>query len=299
MPMRMLRSSSLPVFWAPSYCAAGQAGETFRKSPEVAERIQARLATLVDLIEPDPITLAELHLVHDPAYVARTLAGDPALAASLLASTGGVRDALASAIRGGLAGSLSSGLHHARRGSYAGFCHFNGLALAAHLAVGPLGLATVGILDVDAHCGGGTHSLVGDDAGIRIADVSVNGYDHWDPTDDRHSLEVVSSPDGYLPAVDRALAHLRGVDLVIVNAGVDAHEHAGGLRGITTETIARREATIAEWIRDRGCAAMFVLAGGYCDASAGVGLGEVADLHMHVVTEFAALARERSAGLPA
>jgi hypothetical protein len=42
----------------------------------------------------------------------------------------------------------------------AGFCTFNGLALAA-LAALDLGAKRVLVLDLDAHCGGGTHELLG------------------------------------------------------------------------------------------------------------------------------------------
>jgi len=50
-------------------------------------------------------------------------------------------------------GSLSSGLHHARRTHGAGFCTFNGLALAALTALEVLtaGAQRVLILNLDAH----------------------------------------------------------------------------------------------------------------------------------------------------
>ena len=50
-------------------------------------------------------------------------------------STGGVVAAAMAALETGIAGSLSSGLHHARYGSGAGFCTLNGLVLAARSAI--------------------------------------------------------------------------------------------------------------------------------------------------------------------
>ena len=72
------------------------------------------------------------------------------------ASNGGAVAAARAARAGGVAGSLSSGLHHAGRDRGAGFCTFNGLVLAARAALSE-GAARVLVLDLDAHCGGGTH----------------------------------------------------------------------------------------------------------------------------------------------
>lgn len=73
----------------------------------------------------------------------------------VLATNGGVVAAAISALEHGTAGSLSSGLHHARRETGEGFCTFNGLAIAAREALSA-GARSVLILDLDAHFGGGT-----------------------------------------------------------------------------------------------------------------------------------------------
>ena len=75
----------------------------------------------------------------------------------VLSSNGGAVAAGLAALEHGVAGSLSSGLHHARREKGAGFCTFNGLVIAAREAL-TAGARSVLILDFDAHCGGGTRS---------------------------------------------------------------------------------------------------------------------------------------------
>ena len=75
--------------------------------------------------------------------------------------------------RSGCAGALASGLHHARRSHGAGFCTFNGLALATIAAI-DAGARRVLVLDLDAHCGGGTDELVGRNPKVRILDVAVD-----------------------------------------------------------------------------------------------------------------------------
>src|SRR6185369_4139490 len=101
---------------------------------------------------------------------------DPGLWRMVLASNGGVVAAARAALQDGVAGSLSSGLHHARHERGAGFCTFNGLALAARAAL-DAGAGSVLILDLDAHCGGGTTSLIEREPRIWQSDVSVSGLD--------------------------------------------------------------------------------------------------------------------------
>ena len=196
-----------------------------------------------------------------------------------------MRDAVAEALRSGRSGSLSSGLHHARRGAGEGFCTLNGLALGALRALRDV--ASVGILDLDAHFGGGTFEILGEHPQVRLADVSVNGYDRWEPTAPaRHHVELVTDPAAYLDAVSRALRTLEGVRCVLYNAGMDVHERAGGLKGLTTEIVRRREALVFGWARARRVPIAFALAGGY--RWGGLTLAQVAALHLETVRACAA-----------
>jgi acetoin utilization deacetylase AcuC-like enzyme len=261
--------------------------DTITKSAEVARLIGEQLSERVRLVSPRPVTPETLALVHDPTYIARILTEKPEIVPSLLASTGGVLDAVDAALRSGYAGSLSSGIHHARRDSEAGYCHFNALALACHHAIDHHGLQRVGVLDVDTHCGGGTFSFVGKRPDVWIADVSMQAFDSWSSDSDRHHLVVVRESDQYLEEVRRALDHLTGVDFVLVNAGVDVHEKAGTPRGINTETLVRREELIGEWLRSIDTRAAFVLAGGYSGSN--FTIADVAQLHLGIVRNFADL----------
>lgn len=184
----------------------------------------------------------------------------------VLASNGGAVAATGAALRDGVAGSLSSGLHHARRDRGAGFCTFNGLALAAWTAR-DLGANRVLILDVDAHCGDGTHALTRELEWISHVDVSVNGFDRYEPSP-RQSLTIVSEASGYLGAIQEQLARLEElarIDLCLYNAGMDPHENCaiGGLPGITAAVLAERERLVFGWCRGRQIPIAFVLAGGY------------------------------------
>jgi acetoin utilization deacetylase AcuC-like enzyme len=192
------------------------------------------------------------------------LAWDPALWQAVTASNGGLCAAAEVALREGVSGSLSSGLHHARRGYGAGFCTFNGLALAA-LRAARSGLRVL-VLDLDAHCGGGTDSLVGREPNVVQLDVATDAYDAYAPAPP-HILATVRTAPAYLPTISNGLEALDAAgpfDLLLYNAGMDPHEGSmGGLPGITAAVLAEREALVFDWARRRGMPVAFCLAGGY------------------------------------
>ncbi len=286
-----------PIFFDDDYVVSGGGLETVRKADEVAKRISERFPE-IKLVSPVPATKEQLLLAHTAEYVEAFLTGEPyhratgglgewsaEVVASVLASTGGVIEAALVALESGKAGSLSSGLHHAKADHGAGFCTINGLAIAALVAL-QFGAATVGILDVDAHCGGGTHSILGTNPFVRIGDVSTNGYDAW-RSDDQNKLTITADPNNYLHAVTAMLDHIGSVDLLLLNAGMDPVEDgsAGATRGFTSELLQERESLIAEWCERTGTPVAFVLAGGYVGSN--LTLGDVADLHMHTVAAIA------------
>ena len=279
--------NNLPIYWGPDY-VLGSGVETRTKSGPLAKILIDGEVSGVELIEPLPITREELLVIHDAQYLDRLINdGNPELTRSIFASTGGVRDALDAMFVNGTAGSLSSGLHHAKRKSAEGYCFVNGLALVAQRAISKHEVNKVAVLDTDAHCGGGTFELVGENEQVLLADVSCNSYDSWQPSSDRHYLEIVHNASEYLDAVTRALDHLEGVDAIIYNAGMDPFEgcDTGGMRGITREILAERERLVAQWCEDTQTPAMFVLAGGY--GGRNLDLDGVARLHLPTIKEFA------------
>jgi len=91
----------------------------------------------VELCAPEPLTPLLLAEVHDREYIRAVETGqpkaraesqgfpwDPGLWPMVLASNGGAVAAALAASERGVAGSLSSGLHHARHDRGAGFCTF-------------------------------------------------------------------------------------------------------------------------------------------------------------------------------
>jgi acetoin utilization deacetylase AcuC-like enzyme len=299
------------VFYSPKYVGSGYAFDTTRKAKWVADSLAGSPIPDIELVEPILLTRHRVSEVHDPEYVRAVETGNPrSLAQSqgfrwdaglwpmVLASNGGTAAAACAALEDGVSGSLSSGLHHARYGSGAGFCTFNGLVMAANVALAA-GAKSVLIVDLDAHCGGGTSSLIAGDPRIRQLDVSVNSYDSYSDCE-QSWLVVVRTSSEYLPAIRRVLNKVDGqgdtFDLCLYNAGMDPSEDCstGGLVGITREMLAERERLVFEWCGARGLPVAFVLAGGYI----GPRLDERGLVALHRLTLSAASQAGRTATWP-
>jgi len=291
----------MKVFYSREYVAAKHSFDTTRKSSHLAASLRSDPIEGVELTEPRPATAAMISRVHSPQYVQAVRTGkagcssqgfpwDSGLWTAVTASTGGVVAAAHAAIRDGVSGSLSSGLHHARYDHGAGFCTFNGLVVAANEALDALPAdKRVLIIDADAHCGGGTDELIRllpalDHEGkcrIDHLDLYVSPFD-WYPIEDElharfggqrwsHSVDCDQAEE-YLPSLQAmlgCLAECEGFDdrygLVLYNSGMDPHQDdsCGGLEGITTEIIHEREHLVFDWAATHDLPIAFVLAGGY------------------------------------
>jgi acetoin utilization deacetylase AcuC-like enzyme len=272
------------VFFDGRYCGAGHDFDTTRKAQRLADDLCRRPVPGIELRSPRSGTAVDLARIHDQDYVSAVVSGTPEdLAGSsgigwdlghvegVLASIGGCIEAAGSAWRRGIAGTLSSGLHHARRDSGAGYCTVNGIALAA-LTFLDVGAERVLIVDLDAHCGGGTADIVGGDARITAIDISTSTFDGYDPPPG-WSLDVISEACDYLATVEERLAAVLvgSVDAMVYNAGMDPHERCaiGGLDGITDDVLAAREQMVFDFAADRSLPIAFTLAGGYSELPMG------------------------------
>lgn len=283
------------IYYSPSFNETDVAFDTTRKAAVVADTLAAHPIPGVTLTAPTAITEDDLRGIHSDRYVKALRTGRPLdladsngigwdkhLWACVTASTGGLVDAALNSLDSGLnSGSLSSGLHHAGRYGGNGFCTINGLAVAAKAAVNA-GAGRVLILDLDAHCGGGTAEIIATMPKVEQVDVSVVRFDEYDSRPD--ALLTLTGPDDYLTMIELELAMIEdpdSIDLVLYNAGVDPHEDAGGVPVITSDMLAEREEIVYEWADAHGLPVAFTLAGGY--QSRFYDLYDVAGLHRQTI----------------
>ena len=283
--MNTTTNTTLTVFYNDEYVNPNDA-ETRTKAEPLARMIEQGEVSGVVLKSPRSVTREQLLQIHDARYLDEQWGKDPQFLASILASTGGVLAALDQAMIDGASGTLSSGLHHAQRGADNGLCYLNGLALVVLAAIEKYGLTDVGILDTDAHWGGGTFQLVGSNPKVRISDVTVSDFDRWQSSESRHHLKLVDDPSVYLDEVKKALTQLEDIEFMVYNAGMDPFEDCGigGMRGITREILGERERLVAQWCIDTKTPALFTLAGGYTGTN--LDLEGVARLHLPTIREF-------------
>jgi acetoin utilization deacetylase AcuC-like enzyme len=262
------------VYFNDRYTASVHAAEPTRKSGLIAATLEGHPE--VRLADPAPHrdqALVHLAEVHDARYLEAIRTGDPfELAESqgfawdpgiytmavehAAGQVAAVNEVLTTGAR--IAGSLSSGQHHARRGEGSGFCTFNGLAASTHEAF-RLGAERVLVLDFDAHGGGGTRSVTDPKRVVQV-DVTVSPFDLWEPTSTDDHFELAEADD-YLAAIDRALNHassIGDVDLVIYNAGMDPINAE-----VSANQLAERERRVAEWAAAAEVPLAYLLAGGY------------------------------------
>lgn len=285
----------ITTYYSPDYNATAVEFETTRKADALVESLATDPIPGIVLLEPEPATIAELDHAHDKAYLSALQLGiperratsnglgwDPHLFQAVCSSTGGVLRAarrVQSIQHQRVSGSLSSGLHHARWDEGLGFCTLNGLAVAALDAVVTRHATRVLILDLDAHCGGGTADIVKPYSYVEQLDISVIPFDSYQSTDRLH-LHIVDKAADYLPTIAGELDAIPDpstIDLVLYNAGMDPHEQAGGIDGITANTLAERERIVFEWAAQHQLPIAWVLAGGY--TGPGFTLDDVVNLH--------------------
>lgn len=218
-------------------------GEDHPSNPE-----RARLA--VDMLlargmpmrvfEQPPTTVAQLEMVHDPAYVRACLAGQseewagtrPDLGQAVAVMFGGT----ALLVDRMLSGETTLGFnpqgakHHAHYDHSSGFCVFNDMAYAARIftAAG----MRVAYLDWDAHHGDGVEALTADNPAVMTSSIHNvplfpgTGLSH-DPENQvwNYPLSGAASGAEMLEALDDALSRAVdfGTDVVLLAAGADGH----------------------------------------------------------------------------
>jgi acetoin utilization deacetylase AcuC-like enzyme len=290
----------IPIYFNKHYSSPSIAFETFKKSSAIAEAInsEATLRVCLDVCNPAP-SESDLHLAREeieryvdmdyreavrtgiPATLAASngLGWDENLWNSVLHSTAGVLRAINDvASCTPVAASLSSGLHHATPSHGSGFCTINSVALGA-LAAARGGLKIV-ILDLDAHCGGGTEAFLKkfphEAEKIVHVDLSVIPFDRYEPRA-TGSWSRMATRDSYLADLDQALTMVLAEkpDLVIYNAGIDIWPT------VDKQVVHERETRVAQTIVSNGIGCVIVMAGGYGSDD------DIVPLHLSTLQSFA------------
>ena len=265
------------------------------------------LLTESEILEPEPLALATLELVHTREYLAKLESSGLSRAEerrlgvpwsealwrrSLLASAGTLMAARA-ALDEGLAGNLAGGTHHAFADHGEGFCVINDVAIAIRKLQSERIIERAAVVDLDVHQGNGTAAIF--EAEDDVFTFSMHGERNYPLAKMRSNLDVALK-DGvgdaeYLEELRRHLPTVLDsshADIVFYLAGVDvaAGDRFGKL-ALSDAGIRLRDQEVTKAVRSRGLPFCIVLGGGYAPTRA-----RTAELHAHAFRE--AVAFERS-----
>lgn len=294
----------MKVFYNDNYTASKYAFDTTRKSANIANSLAQYPIMATEISDPNEyLELAEKHIrqVHSNDYVDDVYNGvgkatsqgfdwDPGLPLMAASHSAGLIAAVDEVVtNGGVAGSLSSGLHHASHTTGSGFCTFNGLAVSANYAI-DMGVKSVAVVDFDAHAGGGTYDIISRimPDNVRQYDVVVSPFDTYSirQNDKQSILDVLRSGFSeldYINSLTNCLDKIRydlRPELIIYNAGMDPYN-----AGVGRRTLAYREELVASWQAKTDTPLVFALAGGYTWGS--VTSTELVNLHRLTIRAFA------------
>jgi acetoin utilization deacetylase AcuC-like enzyme len=278
--------NALTVFYSTDMVAdSGRPRSPSDQKPLIVAQALKRTPWPIELVAPEPCTLADICSVHDPEFVVGVLeqrrpsgfgSTSPSVARSLPYTCGACYDSCVAALRDGISASLTSGFHHAGPSTARGFCTFNGLMIAASQLLRGRRADKIAIIDCDYHYGDGTQAII-DAQGLsdRVLHVSFG-----------RTFKRREQAEAYIEGVYQLRSSLRefAPDVLIYQAGADAHvdDPLGGL--LTTEQMRERDRVVFAVARELGIAVAWNLAGGYQIDPDG-SIPRVVELHLNTFEE--------------
>lgn len=263
--------TAIPVFFRHEMVvldASTSSPSAAKPAAVVADWQAHRLPILV--LDFEPVDADTLALAHDRVYVRQVLAGKaangfgnrrPQVTASLPFTSGSMLAAARAALDNGLVACAPvSGFHHAGFSQGGGFCTFNGLIVAAMALKRDGRVSRLGILDLDQHWGDGTHDII---RHLQLTWIAHHSAGREAPD--------ASEAQRYLRQLPDIVRSFRDCDLLLYQAGADAHvdDPLGGW--MTSEQLAERDRIVFTVAQTIGLPVAWNLAGGYQrDAQGGI-----------------------------
>ena len=247
--------------------------------------VSEQVLTEHDLTIPDPISLTDLRLVHEAAYVDAIESGTLSAEAqrrigfpwspmmversrrSVGATLAAARESLESR---SVAANLAGGTHHAFRDRGEGYCVFNDVAVTAAVLLRDGVIGRAAVVDCDVHQGNGTAAIFRDEPAVFT--FSLHGAKNFPFRKEVSDLDVTfedgTTDDAYLAALAEHLPRVldgHRPEIVFYLAGADPFEgdRLGRLK-LTIDGLRIRDRMVFDACRERGIAVAVAMSGGYC-----------------------------------
>ncbi len=259
----------------------------------VLDQLARDFGRVVPIVQPEPISIDEILLVHTPAYLESLKQTStwleifefsedeynpnlavkplPELLDDIRIKCGGTKLACRLALDLGLTANLGGGYHHAFPDRGRGFCVIHDIAIAVRSLLKQQLIERALILDLDFHQGDGSAVVFQQDPAVFT--LSVHSKEGWPEEKQKSTLDIEisqSETDDYLQRTKDAILYALGEfrpDLVIYVAGSDPYEKdvLPGTRFIklSLETMLQRDKFVIDTFADRQIPLAMVFAGGY------------------------------------
>jgi acetoin utilization deacetylase AcuC-like enzyme len=268
------------------------------KYPQLlAQLLAEKIIDAGDLMEPEPLGMPFLELVHTREYLHKLatatlsdaeirrlgLPWSEALWKRSILAASGTLLAARTALRDGLAANLAGGTHHAFADHGEGFCVLNDVALALAKLRAEGAIQRGAVIDLDVHQGNGTAAIF--EHVEEVFTFSMHGERNYPAAKMRSTLDVpLRDGIGDAEYLEKLAANLPMVlersapQIAFYLAGVDvvAGDRYGRL-ALSEEGVAQRDRFVIDSVRRRAIPLVIVLAGGYAATPQ-----RTAELHTHV-----------------
>jgi acetoin utilization deacetylase AcuC-like enzyme len=288
------------VFYTSHYYAEIGDGHIFpiRKFELVRDRLLAEgTLTPAELIEPAPVALDDVLLVHTSDYVTRLCNGEltpreirrlglpwsNSLVRRSFYAAGGTLAAAEIALDEGYGSNLAGGTHHSFADRGEGFCVLNDVAIAIRSLRARTLIKRAAIIDCDVHQGNGTATIFSGDEDTFA--FSIHGSNNYPLFKIKSTLDV-ELPDGTgdaeylkclvnnLPAV---FAH--EPEIVFYLAGADPYSGDKlGRLALSIEGLRERDACVLRECYERETPVVTVMSGGY-----GKDINDTIEIHCNTI----------------
>jgi acetoin utilization deacetylase AcuC-like enzyme len=237
-----------------------------------------------DLFAPEPVSLADVLLLHTEDYIRRLCQGNlthgelrrlglpwsKSLVRRSFYAAAGTLAAARAALAEGAGSNLAGGTHHAFADRGEGFCVLNDVAIAVQVLRSEGLITRAAVVDCDVHQGNGTATIFANDSNVFT--FSMHGARNYPLIKARSSLDIElpdGTPDG--PYLDALAEHLPSVfihnpEMVFYLGGADPYkEDKLGRLALSIEGLQRRDALVLEACYKREVPVVTVMSGGYSE----------------------------------
>ncbi|MBP7603665.1 MAG: histone deacetylase family protein [Spirochaetes bacterium] len=180
------------------------------ESPERVRAIMSRLASVLEVVEPEPCAEEDILRCHTHTLLAQEKNSPDRYEAARMAAGGAIR-----AAREALDGFVAFGVlrppgHHANPDHNWGFCFFNNMGVAIKRLLHEGLVDSAVILDIDLHFGDGTEAIFRPHRNVRVLNIQS------------------SQPGEFLRETRAALDAVERTGIIGISAGFDQYEHDWG-----------------------------------------------------------------------